>query len=168
MNFYKSSLLLISVSLFVGCGSVPDRKAVSPAAASVKQSSSKQQYSPGVGKRAVQAAEGVVGKPYRYGGTGVKGFDCSGLIYYSYQKAGMKVPRTAMSLYYNTKHIKKSELRMGDLVFFKLTRKKASHVGIYVGKNRFIHAPSSGKRVMVSKLNDPYWHEHFVGAGRIN
>jgi cell wall-associated NlpC family hydrolase len=166
MNLYKSGLLLLLVSLFVGCGSVPERKAAS--SSSVKQVSGKQYNSPKVGKRVVQAAQGVVGKPYRYGGASVKGFDCSGLVYFSYKKAGLKVPRTALSLYYNTKHIKKSELRKGDLVFFKLTRKKTSHVGIYAGKNRFIHAPSSGKKVMVSKLSDPYWREHFVVAGRIN
>lgn len=166
MNMYKSGLLLLLVSLFVGCGSVPERKAAS--SSSVKQVSGKQYNSPKVGKRVVQAAQGVVGKPYRYGGASVKGFDCSGLVYFSYKKAGLKVPRTALSLYYNTKHIKKSELRKGDLVFFKLTRKKTSHVGIYAGKNRFIHAPSSGKKVMISKLSDPYWREHFVVAGRIN
>lgn len=166
MNLYKSGLLLLLVSLFVGCGSVPERKAAS--SSSVKQVSGKQYNSPKVGKRVVQAAQGVVGKPYRYGGASVKGFDCSGLVYFSYKKAGLKVPRTALSLYYNTKHIKKSELRKGDLVFFKLTRKKTSHVGIYAGKNRFIHAPSSGKKVMISKLSDPYWREHFVVAGRIN
>jgi len=168
MNLYKSGLLLLLVSLFVGCGSVPERNAASPTTVSVKQATGKQYNSPKVGKRVVQAAQGVVGKPYRYGGASVKGFDCSGLVYFSYKKAGMKVPRTALSLYYNTTHIKMSELRKGDLVFFKLTRKKASHVGIYAGKNRFIHAPSSGKRVMVSKLTDPYWRQHFVGAGRIN
>jgi len=154
-------MLLVSVIL-MGCGSLPERNAGSITAKPV----SGKIYSKNIGKGAATIAQTVVGTPYRYGGTSLKGFDCSGLVYYTYNKLGMNVPRTTSLLYNNTKRIKKSNLNLGDLVFFKLTGKKTSHVGIYAGNGRFIHAPSSGKKVMVSKLSEPFWQEHYVSGGR--
>jgi murein DD-endopeptidase len=111
-------------------------------------------------------AQGLIGAPYRYGGTSPKGFDCSGLVYYSYRKAGIPVPRTAREQLRASQPMDPSRLRPGDVVFFRLSGRKPSHVGIYVGRGRFVHAPSSGKRVSYASLRDPYWQERLIGAGR--
>jgi cell wall-associated NlpC family hydrolase len=107
---------------------------------------------------------------YRWGGTSPKkGFDCSGLIQYSFKKANISLPRTAASQYKETKRISLSELQSGDLIFFHTRRRKqvkVNHVGIYLGNNQFIHAPRRGKTVTIAKLNS-YWKKKVVGAGRI-
>ena len=167
----KLFVTIFATQFLVACGSMPDR--------SVSVSDSRQysasfkgkdkSFSRKVGLKVVKHAKGVIGTPYEYGGkTPGDGFDCSGLVQYSYQQAGMRVPRTTMSLFKKTRRIKKSVLIPGDLVFFKLTNKLTSHVGIYAGNERFIHAPSSGKKVMISKISDPFWSGKFVGGGRIN
>lgn len=107
-----------------------------------------------------------IGAPYRYGGASPHGFDCSGLVYYSYRKAGIRVPRTTRAQLRNAHRVPQGQLRPGDLVFFKLDRRPVSHVGIYTGDNRFIHAPSSGRRVSYTVMSDPYWQARFVAAGR--
>ena len=111
-------------------------------------------------------AAAQVGTPYRYGGTSPGGFDCSGLVYYAYRKAGIRVPRSTQAQLRHARHIALSQLQPGDLLFFKLDRRPVSHVGIYTGNGRFIHAPSNGKRVSFTTMDDPYWQAHFVAAGR--
>lgn len=111
-------------------------------------------------------AASLVGTPYRYGGSTPRGFDCSGLVYYSYSKAGIRVPRTTLSQLNNSMRVPVQQLQPGDLLFFKLDRRPASHVGIYAGNGQFIHAPSRGKKVSFTAVNDPYWHQHLVAAGR--
>jgi len=111
-------------------------------------------------------AAGLIGSPYRFGGASPRGFDCSGLVYYSYRKAGIHVPRTTQAQLRNANRVPLSQLQPGDLVFFKLDRRSVSHVGIYAGNNRFIHAPSSGKQVSFTTMNDPYWQARFIAAGR--
>jgi len=118
-------------------------------------------------RRALAIAVDMIGTPYRYGGSSPRGFDCSGLVYYAYSKAGIQAPRTAAAQYRKTKRVPVSDLQPGDLVFFTLSRGKVSHVGIYVGDGRFIHAPSSGKRVAYASLNNPYWRKRLTGAGRL-
>ena len=113
-------------------------------------------------------AQSLAGSPYRYGGATPRGFDCSGLVYYAYRKAGVSVPRTTREQYKRSERISLSEIHRGDLLFFKLSSRGVSHVGIYTGNGRFIHAPSSGKRVSYAKLSNPYWKKRLLGAGRIN
>jgi len=113
-------------------------------------------------------AQSQAGAPYRYGGSSPRGFDCSGLVYYAYRKAGVRVPRTTREQYRHAEHISLADIRRGDLLFFKLSSRGISHVGIYTGKGRFIHAPSSGKRVMYSSLENPYWKHRLLAAGRID
>jgi cell wall-associated NlpC family hydrolase len=107
---------------------------------------------------------------YQWGGTSPKkGFDCSGLIQYSFKKANISLPRTAASQYKKTKRIPLSQLQSGDLIFFHTRRRKhvkVNHVGIYLGNNQFIHAPRRGKTVTIAKFS-PYWKGKVVGAGRI-
>jgi murein DD-endopeptidase len=113
-------------------------------------------------------AKQMVGVRYRYGGhSPSSGFDCSGLIYYSYKRIGLRSPRTTTGLYQQSRPVRPGELRTGDLLFFKLEGKKVSHAGIYLGHNRFVHAPSSGKRVAYAQLSTPYWRDHLIGAGRL-
>ncbi len=111
----------------------------------------------------------LTGTPYKYGGnTSDTGFDCSGFVRYVYgQVAGLNLPRNAFSISQVGKQIEKTELKPGDLVFFNTLRRAFSHVGIYLGDNRFIHASSSTTGdVMVSDLNEKYWSKRFNGARR--
>jgi cell wall-associated NlpC family hydrolase len=118
---------------------------------------------------AAQQAAQLVGKPYRYGGASPSsGFDCSGLVQWSYAQAGRKLPRSTDEQRAAANRIKVSELRRGDLIFFDQEGKKHSHVGIYVGNGEFVHAPSSGKRVRRDRLDAPYWSKHISEARRLN
>jgi cell wall-associated NlpC family hydrolase len=115
---------------------------------------------------AAQNALAMRGKPYRYGGYSPQGFDCSGLVHYSYARAGGQLPRNTNGLWSRSRTISMSDLRPGDLLFFDQEGKKNSHVGIYLGNRRFVHAPSSGKQVSTASLSDPYWRDHLSGLRR--
>ena len=121
----------------------------------------------GVGQAVVDTATSLVGSPYRYGGSGPKVFDCSGLVYYSYRAAGVEVPRTSVQQFRESTMIGIDEARPGDLLFFRYDR-KVSHVGIYLGDRQFVHAPSTGGRVSVQSLQQAHYRDRFVGAGRID
>lgn len=107
-----------------------------------------------------------LGVPYAWGGTTSSGFDCSGYLYYVYNRAGITIPRTNTIGYYASSFTVSSP-QPGDLVFFKNTyRPGISHVGIYVGNNSFIHA--GGDRVQITSLDDSYWGKHFDSYKRLN
>lgn len=118
-------------------------------------------------QRAANYAQNMIGKPYRYGGNSPTGFDCSGLVQYSYSRAGLPIPRTTKSQRESSAAVGSQSLRAGDLIFFDQEGRKSSHVGIYIGDGRFVHAPSSGKQVRVDTLDTKYWKKHYVGARRI-
>jgi len=122
---------------------------------------------PGSAERAAGNALKMVGKPYRYGGSSPAGFDCSGLIQYSYKQAGVSLPRSTDELLRTSQPLRGAHLRRGDLLFFDQEGKKKSHVGIYLGDGRFVHAPSSGKQVRTDRLDSPYWKKHLSEARRI-
>lgn len=110
------------------------------------------------------------GTRYKFGGRNAEsGFDCSGFVSYVYDKAaGLSLPRTANAISQAGARIARSELQPGDLVFFNTLRRAFSHVGIYLGDNRFIHASSSNSGdVMVSDLSEKYWAKRFNGARRL-
>lgn len=119
----------------------------------------------GIGEKAAAIAVDQVGVPYRYGGSSPRGFDCSGLVQYSYSRAGKHVPRTTGQLWSSTAAVGRHELRIGDLLFFKIAG-KMSHVGLYLGGRRFVHAPSSGRTVTVASLDAPFYKDAFLRAGR--
>jgi murein DD-endopeptidase len=121
---------------------------------------------PSSGEKIVSIAAGFIGTPYRYGGENPKGFDCSGLVFYSYERMGVKVPRTAADQRRAAERISRSSLEPGDLVFFRSSKGRVDHVGIYAGDGKFIHAPNTGKVVSYAYLDDPYYRTHFVSAGR--
>lgn len=107
------------------------------------------------------------GVKYRFGGATPAGFDCSGFVMYVFDKHGIKLPRTADKQYEVGKTIKsKSDLKTGDLVFFETYEKGASHVGIYQGDGKFVHA-SSSKGVTVSGLSESYYAQRYLGARRV-
>jgi cell wall-associated NlpC family hydrolase len=119
--------------------------------------------------QAASIAKRMVGSRYRYGGNNPnKGFDCSGLVHYSYNKAGLRVARSTKTQKRATRSVLASNIRKGDLVFFNQEGKRASHVGIYIGANQFVHAPSSGKRVRIDRLDNPYWRKHWASVRRFN
>ncbi len=108
------------------------------------------------------------GKGYCWGGNSpMKGFDCSGLTQYSFEKgANVNIPRTAAGQYKAAVKIPHQEADRGDLVFFRTRGQKVSHVGIYLGRDKFIHAPRTGKVITTTKL-EGYWKRKLVGFGRI-
>jgi cell wall-associated NlpC family hydrolase len=110
----------------------------------------------------------MIGSPYRYGGSSPDGFDCSGLVVYSFRKAGRPgLPHSAVALESISRPIRLQELQPGDLIFFRLSGPKTTHVGIYVGAREFVHAPSSGKRVERVSFDDVYWSNKLERAGRL-
>jgi len=107
-----------------------------------------------------------VGVRYRYGGNGPQGFDCSGLVHYAYRQAGVSVPRTTGELWAAAADVDRNDLRAGDILFFRVEG-KMSHVGMYLGERRFVHAPQSGSRVSVASLDAPFYRKALLRAGRI-
>lgn len=126
-------------------------------------------YSSGVssvrGKKIVRTAEQYTGIPYRAGGSSPStGFDCSGFVQYVYKLNRISLPRTAEAQYRGGRKISSKYLAPGDLVFFQTSWKRISHVGIYAGRGKFIHAPSSGKKTCITAMNSTYWKRRYRGA----
>jgi cell wall-associated NlpC family hydrolase len=115
----------------------------------------------------VRTAYGYRGTRYRYGGSSRSGFDCSGFTSYVYSKKGVNLPHSASAQYRQGKQVGKGDMKAGDLVFFTTTRKGISHVGIYVGDGKFVHASSGGGRVRVDSLNTGYYKDRYRGARRV-
>ncbi len=114
-------------------------------------------------------ARSLIGVPYKYGGNSPKvGFDCSGFVDHVFRHTlRINLPRSSDEISRIGQPISISNLRIGDLVFFNTLRQKFSHVGIYLGSDRFIHAPSSGGSVRTENMLEPYWKTHYDGARRI-
>ncbi len=114
-------------------------------------------------------AVNVLGTPYRWGGSSPsKGFDCSGLVKYAFNDATFDLPRTsnAMATGHGEK-VDRKDLKPGDLIFFNIKSRRVNHVAIYLGNDRFIHAPRRGKSVTIDTLKKPYWQSHYVVAKRV-
>lgn len=118
----------------------------------------------------ISAALDQLGVPYRYGGSSPDtGFDCSGLVSYAAQQAlGMKLPRSSSAIALMGTSIEKKQLQPGDLVFFNTLGRRYSHVGIYLGDNRFVHSPSAGGVVRIEKMTLAYWAKRYNGARRLD
>lgn len=115
-------------------------------------------------------AMGMIGVRYRYGGNEPEnGLDCSGLVRYVFRETwGAELPRTSEEISRLGEHVDTHELQPGDLVFYNTLRRAFSHVGIYLGGNKFVHAPSKGGRVRIESMDTGYWKKRFNGARRIN
>ncbi|MES2007372.1 C40 family peptidase [Cupriavidus basilensis] len=124
--------------------------------------------SAGLEEVSIQAMS-LVGTPYRYGGnTPDSGFDCSGLVrYVVLRAANVNLPRTTEAMGDRGVPLERSQVASGDLVFFNTTGRANSHVGIYVGQNRFVHAPSTGGMVRLEDMSKSYWASRYNGARRV-
>ena len=144
----------------------PEKKEPSPPAA--KKVPEREAFLPREeAARLIATAKKYMGTPYRFGGTTPKGFDCSGFVQFVFHRHGFAIPRAADEQYYLGKKIKnRQELEPGDLVFFTTYEKGASHCGIYLGKNQFIHV-SSRRGVRVDSLDDEYWKPRWYGGKHI-
>lgn len=115
-------------------------------------------------ERIVRTAERYIGVRYKYGGTSLFGFDCSGFVRYVYQKHGIELPRGSKEQYESGRKLSIGEAQPGDLVFFSIEGPGISHVGIYLGGMRFIHSPGTGKKISYAAIDSNYWKGRFVAA----
>ena len=148
--------LLAVMAMLAGCSGSPQIPEQATARASNE-----------VASKAIVYAKQMLGKPYMYAGETPAGFDCSGLVKYSYGRAGISLPRDTQSQRRMSMLVSVHSMREGDLLFFDQEGKKTSHVGMYLGKRRFIHAPSSGGKVRTDSINAEFWKKHFVEARRV-
>ena len=148
--------LLAVMAMLAGCSGSPQF----PEPTTVRASNE-------IASKAIDYAKEMLGKPYKYAGATPDGFDCSGLVKYSYGRAGIALPRDTQSQRRLSVLVSMRSLREGDLLFFDQEGKKTSHVGMYIGNGRFIHAPSSGGKVRTDSISAEFWKKHFVEARRI-
>lgn len=161
---FAVTLCLLSLgTALAGCASSgPTRTVALPAPPSTVASEL------GRKERVALIAQQQIGVRYRYGGMSPdSGFDCSGLVYYSFSEVGIRVPRTSRDQFRAAHKIALNEAKPGDVVFFQ-DQEKLSHVGIYLGGRQFVHAPSSGKTVSIAQIDAPYYQEHLVAVGRLD
>jgi murein DD-endopeptidase len=121
---------------------------------------------PDVGSEIVIRAISLLGAPYKWGGSGPTDFDCSGLVQFIHNELGINVPRTAEEQYHAATRVDVENLEPGDLLFFKIRGRKISHVAIYAGSGRFVHAPQTGRPIEISTLNG-YYRPRLAAAGRL-
>ncbi|MEW6444493.1 MAG: C40 family peptidase [Pseudomonadota bacterium] len=157
---------LIIMATLSGCSVITEREA-----SSGKEAVPLAQDGPPATRDAGEALRVALaqrGTRYRAGGSDPSsGFDCSGLVHFSFNSVGIRLPRSSQDMYNQARRIERSELRPGDLVFFRLRSSRISHVGIYAGNGQFVHAPSKGKDVELTSLSDKYWARRYAGAGRV-
>ena len=117
----------------------------------------------------ISSAMGLLGVAYRYGGTSAStGFDCSGFMQHIFKRSmGVNLPRTSAAQAQMGVGVSRSELQPGDMVFFRTVRGRISHVGLFIGNNRFIHAPRTGKRIEITSLSNKYWNRKYAFGRRV-
>lgn len=158
--------IILTVVWLAGCATSPERE---PIQVQDRREAGEARTAPRVGmpERAAEQASRLVGRPYRFGGADPStGFDCSGLVQFSFRQAGRAVPRSTQAQRQASRRVRLSDLRRGDLLFFDQEGKENSHIGIYLGDGEFVHAPSSGKRVRRDRLDAPYWRKHLSEVRR--
>jgi cell wall-associated NlpC family hydrolase len=166
----RSLLLAFALTAFVfGWTAAPtsrhaavpaERHEAKPARHSLKRKAPK----PTLGARAARIALEAVGVPYRWGGASLTGgFDCSGLVHWAYGRLGIEVPHSSYALYDLGRRVRRSRMKPGDVLFFS----GLGHVGLYLGRDRMVHAPQSGRNVEVVTLGRSHYGQRLVGARRI-
>ena len=167
-------LLLIALALSsASCAAVEPAPKLTEAQINAEVSQYEEQSAENWSDRAREVlvnALSLTGIRYKYGGNSPEtGFDCSGFVRYVFkQAASLTLPRSAIEISQLGTTVPKNELQPGDLVFFNTLKSAFSHVGIYLGNNRFIHSPSSGGKVRVENMQDSYWAKHYNGAQRLD
>ena len=156
MRLAAATIALAALAVLSGCSSTPEV----PGPTTVRASND-------TAAKAVVYAKEMLGRPYRSAGDSPEGFDCSGLVKYSYARVGIPMPRDTQSQRRASMLISMHGWREGDLLFFDQDGKKTSHVGMYLGKGRFIHAPSTGGKVRIDSVDAEFWKKHFVEARRV-
>lgn len=163
------ALACVMSMLLAACGSSEQVRRPSPPPKMVRDWPRVDAADPVAANAVLMRAIGLVGTPYRYGGnTPESGFDCSGLVGYVYRDMlDLRLPRTSRELSeVQGPRIEPLRLAPADLVFFG-SRGNVTHVGIYVGEGRFVHAPSTGGTVRLDHLDGAYWRDHYTGAKRV-
>lgn len=158
---YRTVAALCLTALLASCATSPPRTPVAaPASPSVAWQAAEKS------DEVVMYAMGLMGTDYRFGGNNPEsGLDCSGMVSYIYRQAvGLDLPHNAYQIAQLGRKIPVSELRPGDLVFFNTLHRPYSHVGIYIGNGRFIHAPATNGKISISSLKSPYFAKRFDGA----
>ena len=117
--------------------------------------------------RLLRVAQRMLAVPYRFGGTTLWGLDCSGFVQKTFAFLNLDLPRSAREQFREGAKVAKADLSPGDLVFFRTYAKYPSHVGIYLGDNRFVHASSRERKVTVESLDTPYYMKRYIGAKRL-
>ena len=160
MKFRNFLYLIILSSGIFGCASAPNRPYSTPPARPQAASAERSE--------ALLQALLALGTDYRYGGASpVTGYDCSGLVAHVFRQAwGLRLPHNARAQSEYGTPVSLAELQPGDLVFFNTQHRAFSHVGIYLGNGRFVHAPSSGKTVSVDRLGSEFYSRAFIRAAR--
>jgi cell wall-associated NlpC family hydrolase len=120
-----------------------------------------------VGNEVAIRAISLLGAPYEWGGAGPTTFDCSGLVRFIHDQLGIFVPRTAAEQYSAATPVDLRDLEPGDLLFFRIKGRQISHVAIYTGEGRFVHAPQTGRPVELRMLDDEFYRPKLAGAGRL-
>jgi cell wall-associated NlpC family hydrolase len=160
--------LIAVAALLAGCAGSPQQPPASTDSPAVARASeAKNEGSLTIGGAVADFAVGMIGARYRFGGTDpIEGFDCSGLAFYAYTQAGYRIPRTSQEQFRAVRKIALGDADAGDLVFFQ-DQEKLSHVGIYLGDGRFVHAPAGGQKVAVASMSSAYYQQHLVAVGRL-
>jgi cell wall-associated NlpC family hydrolase len=153
------------VGMLTACGHDQIRRIPVPDGRSAAQVAAPNTKARSVGERAAIAAVRQIGVPYHYGGSTGRGFDCSGLMQFAYSNAGKRIPRTTAQQWRQLTPVSADKLRIGDLLFFRIAG-KVSHVGMYLGHRRFVHAPSTGRAVSTASLDSDFYRHAFVRAAR--
>jgi len=164
-NVIRGIGLIGAAMLLVGCGAHPAKRAAEPIHYAARSPEQLRANPNDILFRAI----GLIGTPYRYGGnTPAGGFDCSGLVGYVFRDvAGLVLPRSSEEISrIEAPSVGRKDLESGDIVLFHGSA-HVSHVGIYVGRGRFVHAPNEGGTVRLDELDGPYWREHYAGAKRV-
>lgn len=162
------ALLLALVS--ASCAAIEPSDHISPAEALTQSNTDPAQESwPDRAREVLVNALSLTGVRYKYGGHSPEtGFDCSGFVRYVFQQAtSLSLPHNALAISRLGQKVPKDELKPGDLVFFNTLKRTFSHVGIYLGDNRFIHSPSTGGKVKIESMQDGYWAKRYNGAQRL-
>lgn len=159
-------IMLVCLALaMAACGHEQVRRVPSEVSDSRAQPVAKSRVTRSSGEQAAVVAVRQIGVPYVYGGSTTRGFDCSGLVQYAWSAAGKRIPRTTTDQWQQLSPVRNQDIRVGDLLFFKIEG-RISHVGLYLGDRRFVHAPSSGRDVTIASLDTEFYRRTFVRAAR--